>query len=131
MHDGKTHMDALEILREVVKNNCGCCDLHKARKLIADEDAELKQNEADYLAQFSPLSKETRLESVKDLLTVRAFTAAKNSGIKVLGDFAKYSEAEWLKHKNFGVNALKSVKQVCAEAGVRLPSETQWNRRGA
>jgi DNA-directed RNA polymerase subunit alpha len=62
-----------------------------------------------------------RDRSVDELeLSVRSYNCLKNANIRTLGELVGKTEAELLKSKNFGRKSLNEIKEVLADAGLRL-----------
>jgi len=53
-------------------------------------------------------------------LSVRSQTCLEKMKVKTLGDLIKLTEADLLKHKNFGETSLNEIKQLLAQKGLRL-----------
>lgn len=64
--------------------------------------------------------------TLEDLnLSVKAYNGLRNAGVTHVSQLAEVTEAELLRTKNFGRKSLNEVKEVLAQAGLRLKDSSQ------
>ena len=52
--------------------------------------------------------------------SVRSYNCIKNARIRLVGDFLKKTDEEWLRTKNFGKKSLKEIREVIEEFRIQV-----------
>lgn len=106
---------------EAVKESAKILDKHVDLFIHLGEKVEILGVEVERKAEVSEATLEMNVEDLE--LSARSLNCIKKASIKTVGELISNSEADLMKHKNFGSKSLDEVREKLAEYKLALKGE--------